>query len=331
MPTATRRKLMKCVAVSLAAVGPSAHAQVPGTSKRIAFLSAGTPATSDGYSYGRFSAALKALGWTEGINLSIEKRYVEGDPSRVPALTKELLASKPDIFVSSVDLYARSAAQASKTLPIVFVLGFDPVALGIVESLARPGGNVTGFSVLNYELSGKRLSLFKQALPQMGKTGVLYRDGDGKSTAVLDALRVSGKGIGIEIIPIPIRGRDDLSPAIVKAVQMGVAGVMNVPDPLFFTERKFIADVCLAHRLAASFGAAEFADAGMLLGYGTDFGAMSARAATLVDRILRGASPATIPVEQASAYELVVNLKTARALGIEIPKSLVLQATRLIN
>ena len=261
----------------------------------------------------------------------VDRRYVEGDPARAAGLTRDLLALKPDISVSSTDLYARPAAQATKTLPIIFVVGFDPVGLGQVQSLARPGGNVTGFSVLNYELSGKRLGLFKEALLPMGRVGVLYRENETKAQAVLESMRRAGQGIGVEIVPVPLPGREDLAAAIGKAAQSGLAGVMNVPDPIFFHERKLIANLCLQHRVVASFGAADFADAGMLLGFGTDFSALFRRAAVLVDRQLRGDLPATIPVKQANSYELVANLKTARPLGINVRKSVLLQATHLIE
>ena len=267
----------------------------------------------------------------EGTNFTIDRRYVGGDPARAAGLTKDILALKPDVFVSSTDVYARPAAEATKTLPIVFVLGFDPVGLGLAQSLARPGGNVTGFSVLNYELNGKRLGLLKEALPWIGRVGVLYREKDAKAQTLLESMRRAGQGIAVEIVPLPIHGREDLSSAVGKAAQLGLAAVMNVPDPLFFQERKLIADLCIRHRLAASFGAPAFADAGMLFGYGTDFSAMYRRAAALVDRILHGALPATIPIEQANTYELVVNLKTAQALGISVPKSILLQATRLVE
>ena len=331
MLTTSRRHFLFNSGAALACVWLSARALSAGASRRIAFLSSGGPASPNEYLYTLFTSTLKELGWSEGTNLTIDRRYVEGDPARAAGLTSELLALKPDIFVSSIDTYARPAAQATKTLPIVFVLGFDPVGLGLVQSLARPGRNVTGFSVLNYELNGKRLALFKEALPSMGRVGVLYRENDPTAQAVLESMRRAGQGIAVEIVPVPINGREDFGPAIGKASQLGLAGVMNVPDPIFFQERKLIADLCIQHRLAASFGAAEFADAGMLLGFGTDFSAMYRRAAALVDRILRGALPATIPVEQANTYELVVNLKAARALGINVPKSLLLQATRLIE
>jgi putative ABC transport system substrate-binding protein len=308
---------------------PSALAQAKVTPKRMAFLSPSTPASGD-YLNRTLRAGLKELGWSDSA-LTVDTRYAEGNPSRAAALTDELLALRPDIFVSSIDLYARPAAKATKTVPIVFVLGFDPVGLGLVKSLAHPGGNATGFSVLNYELTGKRLALLKEALPRLDKVGALYREGDATAQAGLESLRKAGQAVGVSIVPIGIGGRNDIEAAVGRAAQTGLTAVMNVPDPLWFQERKAIADLCIRHRIAASFGAAEFADAGMLLGYGTDFAAVYRRAAPLIDRILRGADPATIAVEQANVYELAVNLKTARALGLEMPQSLMLQATRVIE
>jgi len=329
---ASRRQLVAALALTGAqpVLWRTALAQLKGAPKRMAFLSSGTPTSGD-YLNRILRAGLRELGWTDDATLTTDIRYGEGNPSRAATLTSELLALKPDIFVSSIDLYARPAAQATKTLPIVFVLGFDPVGLGLVQSLARPGRNVTGFSVLNYELTGKRLALLKEALPRMEQVAALYREGDATAQAGLDMLSKAAKALDVAVVPVGIHGRDDIVPAIGKIAQSGLIAVMNIPDPLWFQERKAIAQLCIQHRIAASFGAAEFADAGMLLGYGTDFAAVYRRAPRLIDRILRGADPATIPVEQANIFELALNLKTARALGIEMPQSLLLQATRLIQ
>lgn len=293
--------------------------------RRIAYLASGKQLQED------FAHGLRALGWIVGRNLVLDVRYVEGDPTRVEPLTKELLALRPDVFVSDIDLYARAAAAADKVLPIVFLVGFDPVGIGLVKSLARPGGNATGFSVLNYELNAKRLSLLKEAIPCLEKVGVVFRDGDPSARSALQMTERAGRDLRISVIPAPIRGADDIAPAFQRMAMSGAEAVMNVPDVLFLQLRQQLADLAIKHRMAAAFGATEYADAGMLLAYGTDFRAINVRAAQLVDRILKGADPANIPVEQANTFELVVNQRTARTLGIDLPRSLLLQATRVIE
>lgn len=327
-----RRGVIAALAVGGATGALAAMAQGVGVerARRIAFLSTGNDPSKDTLRP-FFSAALTNLGWVEGANLTTDVRYASSDLARTAALSAELLALKPDVFVCAVDVYARSAAQATSTVPIVFILGFDPVGLGLVQSLARPGRNATGFAILNYELNAKRLSLFKEAVPRLDKVAVLYRGDDARAQSGLDLLRSAGQAVRIEIVAFPVRIREDIAPAIDKVASLGLPALMNVPEPLFYQERKLIADLCIRHRIAASFGAIEFAEAGALIGYGVDFSQMYRRAAVLVDRILRGASPAAIPVEQADSYELAVNLRTARAIGIELPRSILLQATRIIE
>lgn len=323
-----RRAFVALAAASLQ-VWPLALMGQTGRVRRIAFL--GSNSSTSRHLQTEFRRVLQELGWIVGRNLVLDERYAEGDPVRAASLTKELLALKPDVFVSSVDGYAGTAAEADKSLPIVFILGFDPVGLGLVKSLAVPGGNATGFSILNYELNAKRLSLLKEAVPRLDKVGVLYRDGDTNAQAALKVTEQAGRDLRISVIPAPIRGADDFSPAFQRLAVSGAKGVTNVPEVLFFKLRQQLADLAIQHRMAATFGATEYADAGMLMAYGADFKAIYARAAALVDRLLRGANPANIPVEQANIYELVLNLRTARTLGIDLPRSLMLQATRIIE
>lgn len=303
--------------------------QSTGRVRRLAWLSSGSSSSS--HLQNEFDRVLLDLGWIEGKTLIWDRRYAESEPARVAPLTKELLALKPDIFVTTTDGYARAAAAADKSLPIVFVIGFDPVGLGLVKSLAAPGGNVTGFSVLNYELNPKRLSLLKEAIPRLDKVGVLYRDGDANAQAALKMIEQAGRDLRVSVVAAPFRGADDMAPAFQRLAAAGVRGVINIPDVLLFQLRQQLSDLAIQHRMAAMFGATEFAEAGMLMAYGTDFKAMYARAARLVDRILKGANPADIPVEQANVYEMVVNLRTARTLGIDLPYSIRLQATRVIE
>lgn len=324
----TRRDLLALAAACLSAWPLQLSAQETGRVRRVAYL--GTSKASQ-HLLDAFLAAFREHGWVVGKNLALDVRYTEGDPARLPALTNELLALKPNIFLSVTDIYARAALAADTATPIVFVLGFDPVRAGLVESLAAPGGRCTGFSVLNWELNPKRLSLLKEAVPHLGRVGILFRGGDPNSRIALELTEQAGRDLRIEILRAPVTGPDDFASAFKRMEQAGATGVLNVPDQLFFKWRMRLAELAIQHHMAAMFGATEYADAGMLLAYGTDFKAVFVRAAALVDRVLKGADPAKIPVEQAATFELVVNLRTARTLGIELPRSLRLQATRVIE
>ncbi|MFZ2649113.1 MAG: ABC transporter substrate-binding protein [Burkholderiaceae bacterium] len=303
-------------------------AREAGSARRVAYL--GTSLNSM-HLQDAFVAALRERGRVVGKNLILDVRYTEGLPERVPALTQELLALHPDIFVAATDVSARAAVAAGAALPIIFILGFDPVGIGLVRSLGRPGVQVTGFSVLNWELNPKRLSLLKEAIPHLNRVALFYVEGDPAAGAALQSTELAGRHLKIEVIRAPIRSPDDFEPTFLRVVRAGAKGVMNVPDSLFFKWRQRLADLAIQYRLAAMFGATEFAEAGMLLAYGTDFKDLYVRAATLVERVLNGTDPASIPVEQANTYELVINRRTARTLGIELPRTLLLQTTRIIE
>jgi putative ABC transport system substrate-binding protein len=323
-----RREILALATAFLPAWPAPLIAQDEGRVRRLAYL--GTSGASQ-HLVDAFVASLPQHGWVVGKNLAFDARYTEGDPARLPALTNELLALKPNLFVSATDIYARAAAAAETAVPVIFVLGFDPVGVGLVKTLGAPGGRCTGFSVLNWELNPKRLALLKEAVPRLDKVSVLYREGDPNARTALELTEQAGRSLKIEVLRSPIKGPDDFSSAFERMAQLGAKGVLNIPDSLFFKWRQQLAELAIQHRLAAMFGATEYADAGMLLAYGTDFKDVFVRAAGLVGRILKGADPAKIPVEQANTYELVVNLRTARSLGIDLSRSLMLQATRVIK
>ena len=276
-----------------------------------------------------FRSGLRDLGWIEGDNLILDMRYAESDPARVVTLTAELLALKPDVLVSGTDREARAAAAATRSIPIVFPVGADPVGFGLVKSLARPGTNVTGLSVQSGELHAKRLSLLKETLPRLEKVGVLGETGIVASTVA--ALEKSARQLGVKLLPAGARNAGDFDAAFETMARGGAEAVLSVGGSLFFQHRQQLADLALRHRWAMIVAAIEAADAGALLSYGADLKENVKRLAPLVDRILRGANPATIPVEQVNVFELVINLRTARALGIELPRTLMLRATRVIE
>lgn len=325
----SRRQVLLGSAASLAAPH-RLYAQPQQRMRRVGFIGSSTP-TAAGHFLKAYVAGMRDLGWVEGRNLVLDVRYAGGDPARYTPLAAELLALKPDVLVAGIDSVAKAAAALTKLVPIVFVLGLDPVGLGLVQSFTRPGGNVTGFSILAFELVMKRASLLKEAVPRLERLGVMYREGDADAQRWLAPLAGEMRKIGVTLIPAGAKQADDLPKAFEKMQQDGAQGVLEMPEPLFFQERQRIAELALKYRLPTTFTTVEHAHAGMLMAYAVDLAAIFRRAATLVDKILKGANPATMPIEQASVYELFLNLRTARALGLTLPASLLIRATRVIE
>jgi len=324
-----RRFLRRAVAAAIALPG-IVVAQAPGGTRRVALLFASSPATTS-HLVKALAAGLAELGWVEGRNLRLEVRYGENDAARFRRLASELLDQRPEVFVAGNEPVAREVVALTKTVPIVSPLSFDPVAAGLVQSLASPGGNVTGFSILNYELMPKRLQLLKEAVPGLKRVAVMYLSGDVNADRVLKLLAEPAKQMGVTIVPIEIRDLDGLEMGFKQVVKQNAGGLIPVPSGFFFQHRVRIADLAIKNRLAFGQANVEAATAGSLFGYGANYAALFRRSAALVDKILKGAKPANMPVEQANVYELVVNLKTARALGIKLPPSFMLQATQTIE
>jgi putative ABC transport system substrate-binding protein len=322
-----RRRFIVVAATSVLAVPQFSFAQAATGKRRIAILSVSTAAATE-HLWAIFRSGLRDLGWIEGDNLIIDMRYAESDPARVVKLTAELLALKPDVMVSGTDREARAAAAVTRSIPIVFPVGADPVGFGLVKSLARPGTNVTGLSVLSGELNPKRLSLLKEALPHLSNVGLLGETGVA-STAT--ALVEPARQLGLKLLPAGAGNAGDFDAAFESMARGGAEAVLNVGGSLFFQHRRQLADLALRRRWAMIVAASEAADAGALLSYGADLKENVKRLAPLVNRILRGANPAMIPVEQVNVFELVINRRTARALGIELPRTLMLRATRVIE
>ena len=305
-------------------------AQAPKGTRRVAVLLSSNP-TATAQWLKSFVGGLSELGWVERRNLSLDIRYAEGDAARFRPLVAELLGMKPDVLLASIEPVAREAVALTKTVPIIFALGFDPVGTGLVQSFARPGGNVTGLSVLNYELVPKRLALLKEAVPGLTRVAVMYRAADRNADRVLQELVEPARTLKLSIIPAEVRDAGALEGVFAQLVRQKAGGIVAVPDVFFFQNAPRIMDLAAAHGLVSIFPSIEYAKAGALLSYGTDYTAVYRRCAALVDKILKGANPASIPVEQANVYELAVNLKTARRLGIALPRTLLLQATQTIE
>lgn len=319
----TRRTFIGAVGAMLLTASPFVSAQVAGK-RRVSFLGI----SSFNPIIAQFAFGLRELGWIEGSNLILDMRFAQGDVTRWAPLTGELLALQPDVFVTTADYMAEAAAAATKTIPIVFVIGTDPVGRGLVRSLARPGSNVTGFSVQDNQLFPKRMALLKEAIPGLDKVGVFVGSRDRFGLEYLEDAR---RKLGLVFVPAFLAKPDDIDVAFETFSRAGVKGVMDYSGGgMTFHERERVAALAIKHRMPM-FGQPPVADSGVLLTYGADVLAVFKRAASLVDRILKGANPADIPIEQVDVYELVINLRTARALGIELPRSLVLQATRVIE
>ena len=269
----------------------------------------------------------------EGQNIVIEYRYMEGKRDRVPELAAELVRLKVDIIVVSGTGPARAAKIATKTIPIVMTgLGADPVEEGLIESLAHPGGNVTGVTNLGRELGGKRLELLKEAFPKVARVAVLYEPVAGSVREVKELLPVAARALGLTIQPWEVRAADDFE-RVFAAISKWRPDGLYVPaaGPVMTAKQKRIVDFALKSRLPSMYSLRLFVDAGGLMHYGADLADSYRRVAYFVDKILKGAKPADLPVEQPTKFELVINLKTARQIGLTIPQSILYRADRVIK
>jgi putative ABC transport system substrate-binding protein len=281
-----------------------------------------------------FLQGLRELGYVEGRNLVIEYRDAEGKRERVPALAAELVALKVDVILAEGGtLGPRVAMRVTTTIPIVFVAG-DPVGSGLVTSLARPGGNLTGLSSLGPELVGKSLELLKQVLPGVDRVAILRQPvalGERVATEMLNAADVAARALGVQPQFIEAQTPDELERAF-SDMTKGRVGALNVlPANMFLREHRRLVDLAAKNRLPAVYTSREFVDAGGLMSYGANQADLFRRAATYVDRILKGAKPADLPVEQPTKFELMINLKTAKTLGLTIPQSVLARADELIQ
>jgi putative ABC transport system substrate-binding protein len=319
--------------LALGAVPLAAEAQQAAKIARIGYLSpnlAFSPHTHEAFRQG-----LRDLGYVEGRNLAIEYRDAEGKAERLPALAAELVALKVDVIVTGGGTpTALAAKQATRTIPIVFAGVADPVTSGLVTSLARPGGNVTGSSNLTPELVGKRLEQLTQAVPGVSRVAVLWQPGGlGQRTEkdMLKGAEVAALAVGVRLQFVEARGPENFDRAFSDMTRARAGALTVLPSNMFINERTRLVDLAAKHRLPAVYGLREFVDAGGLMSYGPNLADLSRRAATYVDKILKGAKPGDLPVEQPTKFELVINLKTAKTLGLTIPPSLLQRADEVIQ
>ena len=326
----TRRAFIGTLAVFLLAAPLAAEAQAPAKVPRIGFLSVRSLADNT-HLLEAFRQGLRELGYVEGQNVAIEYRYAEERPERLPALAAELVRLKVDVIVTGGAPAPEAAKQATSTIPIVFAVAGDPVAVGLVASLARPGGNITGLANMAPEVVGKQLELLKEVVPRVSRVSVLQNPGNRGSAVVLREAEGAARTLGLQLHTVRARTPVEIDAAFAAMRSQHTGGVLVLRDGLFLAQRTQIAALAAKNRLPAVYGFREQAEAGGLMAYGASVPLMYRRAATYVDKILKGAKPADIPVEQPTKFELVINLKTAKALGLTIPPSLLQRADELIQ
>jgi len=274
---------------------------------------------------------LRELGYLEGQNIAFESRFAEGKTDRLPGLAAELVALKVDVIVTSGTPASLAAKQATRTIPIVMAQLADPVGAGLVASLGRPGGNVTGLTTQDADLSGKRLEMLLEVVPKVSRFAVLIDETSPGSMLIARGTQVAAQSLGVQLQSLGVRGPGELDRAF-SAMKEARAGALIVESSsLLFTSRTRLADLALKNRLPTMFAQREYAEAGGLMAYSADFSDLFRRTATFVDKILKGAKPADLPVEQPTKFDFVINLKTAKALGLTIPQSLLARADEVIQ
>ena len=313
--------------------GFPAQAQQPKKVFRIGYLSSGNPTSESARAEG-LRLALRELGYIEGQNIAIEYRYGEGKPNRYPELAAELVRLKVDIIVAAGGtVIVQAAKNATKTIPIVMMGGgLDPVEAGLVESLARPGGNVTGLTLLSGELGGKRLELLKEAVPKLARVAVLHDPANPPTVReVKEVLPVPASALGLTIRSWEVRAANEFEQVFAAVTKWRPDGVYVPGAPLMAANQKRIAGLALKSRLPSVYGNRGYVDAGGLMSYAADIADSDRRVAYYVDRILKGAKPADLPVEQPTKFELVINLNTAKQLGLTIPYDVLRWANEVIK
>jgi ABC-type uncharacterized transport system substrate-binding protein len=307
-----------------------AEAQQAAKVPRIGVLSSFAPSGAAVW-HQAFQEGLRDLGWVEGKNIAIEYRYSEGRADRLPELATDLVRLNVDIIVAHTNTDALAAHRVTKTIPVVMATAGDPVTTGLVKSLARPGGNVTGLSQMSPDLAGKRLELLKETVPKLSRVAVLWNPEGPTSPLAWKEIQLPAGQLNLQLHSLEVRSPDDFDKAFEDATGARAGALAIMPDPLFVTNLKRIANLAAKSRLPSIYHLREFAESGGLVTYGPDRSALFRRAATYVDKILKGTKPADLPVEQPTKFELVINLKTAKQIGLTIPPNVLARADRVIK
>jgi putative ABC transport system substrate-binding protein len=328
--TMKKKNTILTLCAMLLALCVSAEAQQPTKIARIGYLS-GTSYSANSARVDAFRQGLRELGYVEGKTIVVEWRYAEGKLDRLPALAAELVRLKVDVIVASAPPPTRSAKQATATIPIVMSYDDDPVGNGFVASLARPGRNITGLATLAPELSGKQLELLREIVPKLSRVAVIGNATRPGSPQALREVNLAGDAVGVQLQYLEIQAPKDIEIAFRAASQEHAEGVLVLTTPVLISRRKQVAELAVKDRLPTIYGRPEYVEDGGLLSYATSFTDLSRRAATYVDKILKGAKPAELPVEQPTKFELIINLKAAKQIGLTIPPSVLARADKIIR
>ena len=306
------------------------EAQQPKKVVRIGFLTATSPSV-ELVRIKAFRQGLRDLGYVEGKNIAIEWRYAEGRLDRLPALAAELVRLKVDVIVTTGPVSTRPAKEATATIPIVMAFDNDPVGSGLVASLARPGGNITGLSALAPELTGKRLELLKETVPKLSRLAILGTSTDPGYAKTSREIKLDAEALKVQLQNLDVQNPKDTEAAFQDARKNRADAVLALPSPVFISQRTKVAELAVKNRLPSMYYRGDFVEDGGLMSYGVSFPDMSRRAAIYVDKILKGAKPAELPVEQPTKFELVINLKAAKQINLTIPTNVLARADRVIR
>jgi putative ABC transport system substrate-binding protein len=326
-----RRAFVGTLGLIVLAAPLVAEAQQVGRVYRIGLLEYSTPDAARQAWWNVFRERMRELGYVEGQNVTFEPRWAQDDDDRLSKLAAELVGLKVDVIVTAATISALAAKRATATIPIVMATGADPVAVGLVASLGQPGGNVTGMTTINSELAAKRLELIRIVAPRVSRIAILWDERGSAFRFAVDRTEAEAKRAGLTIQSVPVRGPAEIEAAFATVVRDRAGALSIAPSAMFFSHRKRLAELAMKHRLPTIVGVREYVEAGGLVSYGVDNPEMFRGAALYVDKILKGARPADLPVEQPTKFELVINLKTAKALGLTIPQSLLLRADEVIQ
>ena len=316
------------VAFAVGLLSTPAGAQPPAKVARVGYLSVSPPATPF---WETFAQGLRELGYVEGQNLVIERRHAGGNSELFPELAAKLVRLGVDVIVAVGTPATRAARDATAAIPIVMVGVGEPVESGLVSGLARPGGNVTGLGGFGPELEAKRLEVLKEALPKISRVAALFTPAPGVHTPHLKETEVAARALGVKLQPIAVRGSNDFARVFAEMTRAGTEAFLAFRDPLIIGQRRQLVELAVKSRMPAMYPFKEIVSAGGLIFYGEDLVQACRRATAFVDKILKGAKPADLPVEQPTKFELVINLKTARALGLTIPQSVLIRADQVIQ
>jgi putative tryptophan/tyrosine transport system substrate-binding protein len=326
----TKQILGFVLSAMLVALCGSAEAQQPVGIPRIGIL---FPTSASFFSarVEAFRQRLRELGYVEGKNIFIEYRYADGKPERVPDLAAELVRLKVDVIVTVSPSATLAAKKASGTIPIVFASANDPVGTGLVSSLARPGGNITGLSLMVPDLDGKRLELLKEAFPSVARVAFIWNPSGSRGNPAFTVMEAAAKALGVKLLSLEVRSLDDFEGAFARAKKERAQALITTTGGLLNTQQRRVLDFAAKNRLPAIYHYSEFVEAGGMMSYGPDNTDVLRRAADLVDKILKGTKPADMPVEQPTKFEFVVNMNTAKQIGLTIPQKVLARADRVIK